>query len=187
MAIAGGDAPYAAPGNRGRPIVSGSATVGGTLSASQGSWSRGPTSYAYQWQRCLQAACLSIPGATSATYALSDSDDGATFQVVVTATNAAGSSVAISAATSAVTLPDGSLPVPAPTSSATDPTGASGGSSPSTRSHALKLTKVALVGRGGAGRRRVLVFTLSARGSVQISVVRANLARQRPAMRSDLR
>ena len=41
-----------APVNTGAPVVSGMALQGQTLSSSTGSWSNGPTSYAYQWRRC---------------------------------------------------------------------------------------------------------------------------------------
>jgi thermitase len=175
VAMAGGDAPYAAPGDRGVPTVTGNAAVGGTLSTSQGSWSRRPTSYAYQWRRCVQGTCVPIPGATSATYSLTGGDAGTTVDVIVTASNAVGSTQVATAATSEVTLADGSLPASAPSAgSATDPPGSGGAAH---RSRRLKLTKVALVGRRGAGRRQVLVFTLSARGRVQISLVRAAGAR----------
>jgi subtilisin family serine protease len=178
VAMAGGDGPYAAPGNRARPAVTGNGTVGGTLSAGQGSWSRGPTSYAYQWQRCLQGTCLPIAGATGATYPLSQSDAGATFQVVVTAANASGPAQATSAATNAVTLPDGSLPATpiSSTPSASLVHGPRAGAPASGRPGALKLTKVALVARHGAPRGQVLVFTLSARGRVQLSLLRAHAA-----------
>ena len=46
------------------PAISGTAQVGSTLSATQGSWSNGPTGYAYQWQDCNSSGsgCASISG-----------------------------------------------------------------------------------------------------------------------------
>jgi hypothetical protein len=96
--------------NASPPAISGSAQDGQTLSASTGTWSAGPSSYAYQWQRCDLggAACASVSGATAASYSLTSADVGSTMRVVVTATNSAGSASASSAATPAV------APAPAP-------------------------------------------------------------------------
>ncbi|HUA44949.1 MAG TPA: S8 family peptidase [Solirubrobacteraceae bacterium] len=96
VALAGGDRPYAAPGNRVRPVVSGSDAVGATLTVSAGSWSRAPTGYAYQWERCWIGLCVPIAGATSASYTVASSDTGASLYAVVTAGNAAGSTQATS-------------------------------------------------------------------------------------------
>jgi thermitase len=86
------------------PSISGNAQTGQTLSASPGTWSESPSSYAYQWQRCdaTGANCAAIAGATAQTYALGASDLGTTLRVSVTASNAAGSSTPASSAQSAV-------------------------------------------------------------------------------------
>ena len=93
-----------APGSTSAPSISGSAVQGQTLSASHGSWSNSPTSYAYQWQDCngSGSGCGSIAGATSSAYTLQASDVGDTIRVVVTATNAGGSGSATSGATAVV-------------------------------------------------------------------------------------
>ena len=94
-----------APANTAPPAVSGTPQKGATLSASNGSWSGNPSSYAYQWQRCQGSACTAIGSATQSTYAVSDSDVGSTLLVVVTATNTGGSASASSARTATVTTP----------------------------------------------------------------------------------
>ncbi len=87
------------------PTISGAAQDGAPLAAAPGTWSgSSPIGYAYQWQRCdaSGADCADIAGATDATYTPGLADDGATVQVVVTATNAAGSASTISASTGVV-------------------------------------------------------------------------------------
>ena len=93
-----------APSNTGLPVVSGTAEVGLTVSASSGSWSgTAPISYAYQWRRCDSAggACVDV-GANASSYLLTGADVGSRMRVVVTASNGAGSSSATSAATAVV-------------------------------------------------------------------------------------
>jgi hypothetical protein len=96
--------PPPAPVNTASPSVTGLALEGEALSASRGTWSGSPTSYAYQWQDCdpLGLGCANVSGATSSSYELAASDVGNTVRVVVTASNAGGSSSASSAATSPV-------------------------------------------------------------------------------------
>ena len=57
---------------------------GETLSASSGTWTGNPTSYAYQWQDCDTAGdeCSSIGGATSSSYKPTAKDVGDTVRVV---------------------------------------------------------------------------------------------------------
>ncbi len=100
----------AAPTNTALPTVSGSAVEGQTLSASKGTWSVEPTSVGYQWEDCnaFGEGCLSIGGATASSYKLTASDVGHTLRVVVSASNAGGSTPAISGTTPTV-LPDSPL------------------------------------------------------------------------------
>ena len=96
--------PPSPPVNLAPPAVSGSPVEGATLSASTGSWSGSPTSYAYQWQDCNSAgaSCTNIGGATSSAHVVSSSDAAHTLRVLVTASNAGGSTAAPSSATAEV-------------------------------------------------------------------------------------
>ncbi len=96
------------PSSSAPPVVSGEPLDGETLSASTGTWTGSrPISYSYQWQRCNTsgAECANIAGAMGETYALGDSDVGATVIAVVTAKNSLGSASAASSPTAVVTLP----------------------------------------------------------------------------------
>ncbi|MGI8987953.1 MAG: S8 family serine peptidase [Bryobacteraceae bacterium] len=90
------------------PVVTGVPQYGSLLGASTGMWSGVPANYAYQWYRCGSGGsnCLPIPGAASQTYAVLASEDaGATLLAAVTASNAFGSSTALSL-TSAYIAPE---------------------------------------------------------------------------------
>jgi hypothetical protein len=84
------------PVNSTPPSVTGSAIAGQTLKASTGSWTEGPTSYAYRWQRCNSGGegCAAISGATASSYLLGSADVGATLRVSVIASDASGPSAA---------------------------------------------------------------------------------------------
>jgi hypothetical protein len=102
-----------APMSSSLPTISGTTTVGQTLSASTGTWSGStPMSYAYSWSRCNSTggSCSPISGATSAGYLLGSADAGSTIRVGVTATNGAGSATATSAATGLVATAAPSAP-----------------------------------------------------------------------------
>lgn len=92
------------------PQVTGTTQVGQTLTATVGTWSGSPTSFALQWRRCdgLGAACAPVAGATSATYVPTPGDIGSTLSLVVTATGAGGAQVATAPTTAAV------VPAPLP-------------------------------------------------------------------------
>jgi subtilisin family serine protease/fibronectin type 3 domain-containing protein len=100
------------PANTALPTISGTATVGQTLTASTGSWTESPTSYAYKWQRCDNAGanCTAIEGATTASYVIKAADQGFTLRIAVTASNSAGSSSPASSEHTAV-VKTGSVPV----------------------------------------------------------------------------
>jgi hypothetical protein len=89
-----------APSNTSAPLVTGGPIVGQSVSATLGVWSgTTPMTYAYQWQRCNLAGCVSIPGATRYAYQLVAADLGANVRIVVSATNSAGTTSAASAET----------------------------------------------------------------------------------------
>jgi hypothetical protein len=93
-----------APVNTAPPGVSGTPAVGQTLTASDGTWSNTPASFAYQWLRCNGGGnnCANVANGTQKTYTLVGADTGNTMRVRVTATNADGSNSAQSAQTAAV-------------------------------------------------------------------------------------
>jgi hypothetical protein len=103
LALAG-VASAAAPVNTAPPTISGTTTVGQTLTASNGTWSNSPTSFAYQWLRCNGGGnnCAAVANGTQQTYTLVGADAGHTLRVKVTATNADGSASAQSAQTAVV-------------------------------------------------------------------------------------
>jgi DNA-binding beta-propeller fold protein YncE len=86
------------------PGIAGTATNLQTLAASPGSWSNKPTKFTYKWEDCdaSGAGCTAISGATAATYTLALSDVGDTIRVVVTASNAGGSTSASSNPTAVI-------------------------------------------------------------------------------------
>lgn len=94
----------AAPINTALPVVTGTAQEGQTVTSSTGEWSGSPTSYAYQWRRCDSAgsACANISAATASNYTLTSADAGSTLRSQVTATNANGSTSAMSEQTAVV-------------------------------------------------------------------------------------
>jgi lysophospholipase L1-like esterase len=93
---------YAAPltitSGKTLPAVSGTATVGSTLTANNQTWSGGAIVYTYQWQR----GTTDIAGATSRTYVVQAADSGSTLRCVITGTNGFGASSYITANTTVV-------------------------------------------------------------------------------------
>jgi len=88
----------------GIPQISGAAQQGQTLSATPGGWSPAPSALAYQWERCDAAGgdCAAIPGATAAAYTATAADAYHQLAVSVTASDAEGSTSALSAASGVV-------------------------------------------------------------------------------------
>jgi streptogramin lyase len=92
------------PRNTALPVVSSTSPRQGLMeSVTTGTWVGKPT-LTYQWQRCNASGgeCLNISGAASANYLPVGFDSDHTLVAKVTATNAQGSTFAVSAATSKV-------------------------------------------------------------------------------------
>ena len=87
------------------PTIAGSAAQGQTLTADRGRWSGGPEEFAFQWKRCDAAGanCADIPGATAATYVVTQADAGFTLGVRAQGTNPLSTMTAESALTAPVT------------------------------------------------------------------------------------
>jgi hypothetical protein len=122
------------PTNTTKPTITGTPMPGEELTASNGTWTGGATSFAYQWQRCdtAGAGCADVVGATGKTYGVRAADVGHTLRVQVTAKNASGSTTATSDVTAAVHT--ASTPSPAQSAANRRPT-------------------VAIIGARFAGRR----------------------------------
>jgi len=89
----------AAPANTVAPSISGTAQVGQTLTAANGTWTGRPTpALTRQWR----AGGAVISGATGATYVPVEADEGKTITVTVSGSNTYGSASATSSATAAV-------------------------------------------------------------------------------------
>jgi hypothetical protein len=96
-------APQVAPVNTAPPTITGTARVGETLTAQNGTWENSPTTFQYRWLRCNgggnNCALLAADGRT---YRVGQDDVGSTLRVRVTAVNADGSTNARSEQTEVV-------------------------------------------------------------------------------------
>ena len=114
----GGAAAQDKPANTTEPRITGTASVGSTLSATTGSWTGNPTGFAFQWVRCPQGGgrsdgsdCASIGGATTSKYIVAAADVDHRLRARVTAANADGQQTVASNATARVRQPDAGRPV----------------------------------------------------------------------------
>jgi hypothetical protein len=91
--------PPGAPVATAAPVVDGVVGPGATLTATTGTWTGSPTSFAYQWRRCspTTGACVDVAGATGTTYTVTAADSGSSIRLLVVATSASGSGGALSA------------------------------------------------------------------------------------------
>ena len=96
----------AVPLNTVLPAISGSA-VGTTVTCTTGTWTQNPTGYTYRWLLNGQP----IAGQTAATYTIGLFDSGQRLTCQVTATNAAGSTSAISGSVTPFVPPSETLTI----------------------------------------------------------------------------
>ena len=96
-----------APANLAAPTIDGTPRAGDVLGADVGIWSRLPSSYAYQWQRCdgAGASCSDIPSATAPTYKPRRPTSARRCACASPATNGAGTSAPVTSGSSAAVLP----------------------------------------------------------------------------------
>jgi hypothetical protein len=90
--------------NTARPTIAGDPRVGQELTATEGTWTGTPTSFAFRWQRCDvdSFTCADVVGATGKTYGVRIADLGFRLRVEVTARKDTRSGTALSAATAVV-------------------------------------------------------------------------------------
>jgi hypothetical protein len=105
-----------APRNTAHPTVTGTTQPGEELTAFNGAWAGGVTTFANQWQRCDAGgtACADVTGATGKVYGVRAADVGHTIRVEVTAKNGHGSTTVNSDVTAVVRTSTPTTPTPAP-------------------------------------------------------------------------
>ena len=139
-----------APINTALPAITGTARTGETLTASRGSWTSSPSSYAYQWKRSNTASGTynNITSATDRTYELTDADIDKFIKVSVIATNIIGpSTAALSTATAVVVdLTDSVVPT------ATTPVSTATGFTFTISNYSANYTYVLTTTRGSVSR-----------------------------------
>jgi len=106
-----------APNNSTHPAITGTPQPGEELTASNGTWTGGVTTFAYQWQRCDAngTGCVDVSGATGKVYGVRAADVGHTIRVAVTAKNGHGSSTVNSGTTAVVRTTASPTPAPSAT------------------------------------------------------------------------
>jgi len=104
----------APPANSAPPAVSGAPVQAQALSATTGDWQNSPTTFTYQWLQCdaTGANCVEIPGAMASSYVPVLGDAGHALRVIVTATNASGTTSSTSFPTEAVAALESTPPPP---------------------------------------------------------------------------
>jgi hypothetical protein len=85
-------------------VISGTTTVGQTLSSTSGTWPSTSSGYSYQWQESADAGTTwtNISGAVANSYTLVAGDTGYAIRVQVSLTNTTGTSAAYSLPTAVI-------------------------------------------------------------------------------------
>jgi len=94
----------AAPVNVTKPVITGTAREGDTLTTTRGTWQNSPTSFRIRWQRCDVdgTGCVTLVGEPFRTYTPDANDVGHRMRTLVTAINADGAATAASQPTAVV-------------------------------------------------------------------------------------
>jgi RHS repeat-associated protein len=97
-----------APVNTTRPSISGTATIGSTLTVSKGSWENAPLAYTYRWESCNTSGleCAPINGQTNPKLVVGNSMVGHELTATVTATDSNGSTANTATPTAVVNAPE---------------------------------------------------------------------------------
>jgi hypothetical protein len=95
------------PSNLSPPTVTGTATVGQTLTEQHGSWTDQPSSFTVGWERCDSSGgnCGLVDTSMTQTYTLTTADIGHTIRAIEAATNANGNGGPAESAPSTTVLP----------------------------------------------------------------------------------
>lgn len=147
----------------GRPVISGVADAGQTLTASAGTWKDlNGSNFAFRWLRCNARGdlCQAIPGAGSSRYVATATDVGSSLRLEVVATDASGSATQTSDPSPPVTgTPSADAPNPPfllGVRGLTNPL-AGRGAAPNGANASESARLVAALRAGKRGRRRTVV------------------------------
>ncbi len=143
--------------------------TGTVLTATNGSWTFQPTTFAQQWQRCTgndAATCTDIAGANKPTYTVTDTDLGGFVRATITATNLNGAGKPTSSALFQVAAK------PAAPIQPTTPTPVAGGTTVTLAPGvAAKLTGPSSVKRKAKRTYRATFTAPQPRGTVRFSLL----------------
>ncbi len=135
MAAATDSRSQTAPSNGSLPAISGSTTVGSTVTANPGTWNgSAPITFQYQWLTCDGSgnACHDIAGATAQSYQVTSGDTGNTLRLLVIGSNSDGSSSATSDSSAKIAAASGPANTSPPTISGSAAAGATVTANPGT-------------------------------------------------------
>ncbi len=164
------------------PTISGTTTMGQTLTASDGTWS-GASSYTRFWSRCdaVGASCQPIAGQTASALTLTAADVNSTIRATIVATNSSGSTSTTTAQTSVIAgVPPSNTVLPAITgttqegSTLTSSTGTWSGYAPMSFTFQWQRCTPGCVDIGGATTASYTLTAADAGTTVRARVTAAN-------------